>query len=52
MTTHTNPSKLTRSEIRRRIAQMPPSNAMVRQLLRVITALRKENAALCRHRRH
>jgi len=52
MATHAKPRTLTRAEIRRRIAQMPPSNAMVRQLLRVITALRKENAALCRHRRH
>ncbi len=52
MATQANSLKQTRAEIRRRIAQMPPSNAMVRKLLRVITALRKENAALCRHRRH
>lgn len=42
------PDKLTRAEIRRRMAQMPPSRAMVRELLRVITDLRRENSALHR----
>jgi len=42
------PDKRTRSEIRRRIAQMPPSRAMVRELLRMIEELRRENSRLRR----
>lgn len=44
--------KRTRAEIRRRMAQMPPSRAMFRQLLRVIEGLRKENDILRRQLGH
>ena len=46
MAMHSISDKLTRTAIRRRIANMPPSKVMIRQLLRVINELRKENAAL------
>lgn len=44
------PHELTRAEVRRRMAQIPPTRAMVRELLRVIRDLRQENAALKRQR--
>ena len=43
---HTNPLKRTRSEIRRRICSMPVSRQQVRQMQKVITELRRENALL------
>jgi hypothetical protein len=39
---------LSRQEIRRRIAAMPPSRAMVRELMRLIRVLQRENASLKR----
>jgi hypothetical protein len=46
MATHTNPLKLTRAEIRRRICEMPVSRQQVRLMQKVITELRRENALL------
>ncbi len=46
MATHTNPLKLTRAEIRRRICAMPVSRQQVRLMQKVITELRRENALL------
>lgn len=43
---HTNPLKRTRAEIRRRICEMPVSRRQVRQMQKVITDLRRENALL------
>jgi hypothetical protein len=37
---------LSRSEIRRRVAGVPPSSVMVAQLLKTVAQLRKENACL------
>ena len=43
---HTVPLKRTRAEIRRRICDMPVSRRQVRQMQKVITDLRRENALL------
>lgn len=43
---HTNPLKRTRAEIRRRICDMPVNRRQVRQMQKVITDLRHENALL------
>ncbi len=42
MDTHTNPLKLTRAEIRRRICAMPVSRQQVRLMQKVIAELRRE----------
>ena len=46
MATHTNPLKQSRAEIRRRICEMPVNRQQVRQMQKVIDALRRENALL------
>jgi len=46
MATHTNPSKLSRAEIRRRICDMPVSQQQVRLLQKAIKELQQENALL------
>ena len=46
MTTHTNPLKLTREEIRRRISEMPVTRQQLRLMQKVIAELRRENALL------
>ena len=46
MATHTNQLKQSRSEIRRRICNMPVSRQQVRLMQKVIAELRRENALL------
>jgi len=46
MTTHTNPNKLSRAEIRRRICDMPVSRQQVQLLQKAIKELQQENALL------
>jgi hypothetical protein len=46
MDTHTNPLKLSRAEIRRRICAMPVSRQQVRLMQKAIKELRQENALL------
>ena len=46
MDTHTNPLKLTRAEIRRRICAMPVSRQQVRLMQKAIKELQQENALL------
>lgn len=46
MTTHTNPLKLTREEIRRRISEMPVTQQQVRLMQKALKELQQENALL------
>ena len=46
MTTHTNPLKQARAEIRRRICEMPVTRQQVRLMQKVIQELQRENAVL------
>lgn len=46
MATHTKPLKLTRTEIRRRLREMPISRQQVRLMQKAIAELRRENALL------
>lgn len=46
MTTHTNPLKLTREEVRRRISEMPVTRQQVRLMQKAIKELQQENALL------
>jgi hypothetical protein len=46
MATHTNPLKLTRAEVRRRICAMPVSRQQVRLMQKAIKELQQENALL------
>jgi len=46
MATHTNPLKLTRAEIRRRMDAIPVNRQQVRLMQRAIKELRQENALL------
>ena len=46
MAKHTNPLKLTRAEIRRRICAMPVSRQQVRLMQKAIKELQHENALL------
>ncbi len=46
MTTHTNPRKLTRAEINRRLCNMPLTRQHVRRMQKAIKELQQENALL------
>ena len=46
MTTHTNPLKLTREEIRRRISEIPVTRQQLRLMQKAIMDLQRENALL------
>ena len=46
MNTDSRERHLGRSEIRRRVAAAPPTTVMVRQLLKKVAHLEKENACL------
>lgn len=46
MTTHTNPLKLPREEIRRRMREMPVTRQQVRLMQKAIKELQQENALL------
>ena len=46
LSTHTNPLKLTRTEIRRRICAMPVSRQQFRLMQKAIKELQQENALL------
>ena len=46
MSSHTNPLKQARAEIRRRICEMPVTRQQVRLMQKAISELRLENALL------
>ena len=46
MSSHTNPLKQARAEIRRRICEMPVTRQQVRLMRKAISELRLENALL------